>query len=219
MWSSGVLTTFLDPWCSPFLASYRLWSTALLNNYIPMYSLSLSFRISIVQNLTFTVISGTSRFICVYFKTIAIVVQLLSHIWLFKTPWTTAHQAFLSFTISWSLLKLMSIESVMPSNHLILCHPSSLALNLSQHQGLFQELALRIRWPRYWSFSISIRASNEYSGLISFRIWFPLGLISLQSKGLSRGFSNTTVQRHQFFSTQSSLQSNSHICTWLLEKP
>ena len=88
-----------------------------------MYSLSLSFRISIVQNLTFTVISGTSRFICVYFKTIAIVVQLLSCIWLFATPWTTACQASLSITDSWSLLKVMSIESMMPSNHIILCCP------------------------------------------------------------------------------------------------
>ena len=102
------------------------------------------------------------------------------------------------------------------------CHPaisssvvsSPPALNLSQHQGLFHELVLHIRLPKYWSFSFS--SSNEYSGLISFRIdW----LITLQSKGLSRVFSNTTVQKHQFFSTQPSLWSISHIHAWSLEKP
>ena len=90
------------------------------------------------------------------------------------TPWIAAHQTSLSFTISQSLLKLMSIESVMPSNHLIysLCNPSPLALNLSQHQGLF---SLCIRWPEYWSFTFCIRPSSEYSGLLSFRIdWFDL---------------------------------------------
>ena len=91
----------------------------------------------------------------------------------FPTPWT-ARQASLSFTISWSLLKLMSTESVMPSNHLILCFPPSPpAFSLSQRQGLFNELALHIKWPKYWSFSFSIRSSNECSGLISFKIdWF-----------------------------------------------
>ena len=91
-------------------------------------------------------------------------------------PWTTAHQASLSFTLFRSLLKLMSIESVMPSNHFILCcPPSPPALNLFQHQGLFYKSALCLRWPKYWSFSFSISPSNEYSGLISFRIdWFDL---------------------------------------------
>ena len=89
-------------------------------------------------------------------------------------PWTAALQASLSFTISWSLLKLMSIELVMSSNHLILCFsPSPPAFNLSQHQGLFYESTLCIRWPKYWSFSFSISSSNEYSGLISFNMdWF-----------------------------------------------
>ena len=86
------------------------------------------------------------------------------------TPWTAAHQASLSFTISQSLLKLRSIESVMPSNHLIsLFSPSPLAFSLTQHQSLSQ-LALCIRWPKYWSFSFSLSLSNEYSGLISFKI-------------------------------------------------
>ena len=92
---------------------------------------------------------------------------------LFVTPWTAAHQSSLSFTISQSLRKLMTIESVMPSNHLILCHPP-FAFNCFQHQGLFHP-ALCIRWPKYWSFSFNISPFNEYSELISFSIdWFDL---------------------------------------------
>ena len=88
------------------------------------------------------------------------------------TPWTAAHQAFLSVTISQSLLKLMSIESLMTSNHLILCHP---LLLLPSFSDFSKELVPHIRWPKYWSFSFSISFSNEYSGLISFRIgWFDL---------------------------------------------
>ena len=92
------------------------------------------------------------------------------------TPWAAVHQASLSFTISWSLLKLMFLESVMPSNHLILCHPLLLLPSIFPSIRVFSsELALHIRWPKYWSFSFSISASNEYSGLISFRIdWFDL---------------------------------------------
>ena len=101
-------------------------------------------------------------------------VQLLSRVWLFVIPWTVALQVSLSFTISWSLLKLMSIESVMPSNHLAFCHP--LLSSTFPNIGVFSnESALRIRWPKYWSFSFSISPSNEYSWLISFRIdWFNL---------------------------------------------
>ena len=92
------------------------------------------------------------------------------------TPWTEAHQASLSITNSWSLLKLMSIESVMPSNHLILCHPIFLLPSIFPSIRVFSnESVLRISWPKYWSFSFSISPSNEYSGLISFRIdWFDL---------------------------------------------
>ena len=138
-------------------------------------------------------------------------VQSLSHVQLFATPWTAACQASLSITNSRSLPKLMSIESVMPPNHLILCLPLLLLPSIFSSIRVFSsESVLRIRWPKYWSFSINISPSNEYSGLISFRMdW----LISLLSKGLSRVFSNTTVQKHQFFSTQLSLQSNSHIHT------
>ena len=121
-------------------------------------------------------------------------VQLLSCVRLFVTPWTAAHHASLSITNSHSLLKLMSIESVMPSNHLILCCPLLLPPSIFPSIRVFSnESVLRIRWPKYWSFSLSIRPSNEYSGPISFRIdWFD----SLQTKGLSRVFSNTTVQKY-----------------------
>ena len=116
---------------------------------------------------------------------------------LFRSPWTAAHQASLPFTISWSLLKPMFIESVMPSNHLILCRPFLLSASIFSSIRVFSsESVLHIRWPKYWSFSFSISPSNEYSGLISFRM---TGRISLQSKGLLRVFSNTTVQKHQFF--------------------
>ena len=101
-------------------------------------------------------------------------VQLLSHVWLFETPWTAAHQASLSITNSQSLLKLMWIESVMPSNHLFLCHPLLLLPSIFPSIRVFSnESSLRIRWSKYWSFSFSISSSKEYSGLISFRIdWF-----------------------------------------------
>ena len=102
-----------------------------------------------------------------------VVVQLLSLVQLFMTPWTAAHQASLSFTISQSLLKLMSIESVMPSNHLILCRPLLLLPSILSSIRVFSSKSvLHIEWPKYWSFSFSISPSNEYLGLISFRIDF-----------------------------------------------
>ena len=127
-------------------------------------------------------------------------------------PWTAACQTPLSFTISRSLLRLMSIESVMPSNQLILCHPLLLPSIFPSIRVFSNESVLHIRWPKYWSFSFSISPSNEYSRLISFRIdWFDL----LAVQGLSRVFSNTTVQKHQFFGAQLSLWSNSPIHTLL----
>ena len=121
-------------------------------------------------------------------------VQSLSHVQCFAFPWTVALQASLSIINSQSLLKLMSIESVMPSNHLILCCPLLLLPSIFPSiRVFFSESVLPIVWPKYWSFSFSISPSNEYSGLISFKIdWFDL----LQSKGLSRVFSNTTSQKH-----------------------
>ena len=142
-------------------------------------------------------------------------VQLLSDVWFFVTSQTAACQASLSITNSWNLLKLMSIELVMPSNSLILCR-SFLLLpsNFPSIRIFSNESVLCIRWPKYSS-SASVLPVNIQD-------WFPLGLtglISLQSKGLSRVFSNTTAQKHQFFGTQLSLWSNSHIHTWLVEKP
>ena len=133
------------------------------------------------------------------------------------TPWTAARQSSLSFTISQSLLKLMSIESVMPSNNLILCHPLLLltsifpSIRVLPVSRLFPSGGQRIGV----SASTSVLPMNNQD-------WFPLGWtswISLQSKGLSRVFSNTTVQKHQVFGAQPSLWSSSHTCTWLLEKP
>ena len=138
-----------------------------------------------------------------------VVVQSLSHVWLLVTPWTAARQASLSFTISQSLLKLMSIESMMPSNYLILCHPLTSCPQAFPASGSF--LVIRL----FASGDQSIAAS-EYSGLISF-IGLT-GLISLQSKGLSRVFSSITVWKHQLFSTQPFLWFSSHIHTWLLEE-
>ena len=116
-------------------------------------------------------------------------VHLLSHVWLFATPWIAACQASLSITNSRSLVILMFIESVMPSNHLILYRPLLLLPLIFPSIRVFSnESVLSIRWPKYQKFSCSISPSNEYSGLIS-----------LQSKGLSKVFSNTTVQKHQFF--------------------
>ena len=126
-------------------------------------------------------------------------VQSLSHIRLFVTPWTATHQASLSITNSQSLPKLMSIESMMPSNHLILCHPLLLFPSIFPSIRVFSnESALCIRWPKYWSFSFNISPSNKHSELISFRMdW--LDLLAVQ------GTLNTTDQKHQFFSTWLSL--------------
>ena len=126
-------------------------------------------------------------------------VHSLSHVQLFVTPWTAAHQASLSITNAGSLLKVMSIELVMSSNHLILCHPLLLQPSIFLSIRVFaNESVLHIRWPKYWIFSFSISPSNKYSGQIFFRI-------SLLSKGFSRVFFNTTVPKHQFFSVQLSL--------------
>ena len=132
-------------------------------------------------------------------------VQLISCVQLFVTPWTATHQASLSITNSWSSLKLMSIKSVMPSNHLILCHPILLVPSIFPRITVFyNESVLRISWPKYWSFSFSFGISPS----MNIQGWFPLGLTDLiffLSKGLSRVFSNTTVPKHQFFGAQLSL--------------
>ena len=120
-----------------------------------------------------------------------IVVQLLSRVQIFVTPWTAAWQASLSFTIAWSLLKLMSIESAMPSNHLILCHPRLLLPSISPSISVFSNVSvLCIRWPKYWSFSFTISPSKEYSGLISFRMdWLNLLAVQGTLKSLLQHYS------------------------------
>ena len=140
------------------------------------------------------------------------VFQSFSCLRLFATPWTAAHQASPSITNCWSLLKLMSIESVIPAYHLIFCPPFLLLPSIFPSIRVFSSESIHIRCSKYWDFSFSISLSNEYSGLISFRIdliW--------QSKGFSRVFSNTS-SKASFLSVQPSLWSNSHIRTWLLEK-
>ena len=138
-----------------------------------------------------------------------LVLQSISGVWLLVTPWPAARQASLSFIISQSLFKLMSTESVMPSNHLILCCPLLLPSILPSIRVFSSESALCIKWPKYWSFSVTISPSN-----VSFRIyWFDL----LAVQGTLKSLLQTTGQKHQFFTAQPSLWSNSHIRMWPLE--
>ena len=135
-------------------------------------------------------------------------------LWPCWDPWIAARQASLSITNSWSLLKLMSIKLVMPYNHLILCHPLLLLPSILLNIRIFSnESTLCIRWPKYWvSASTSVLPMNIQDWSLGWTGW-----ISLQSKGLSRVFSNTTAQKHQFFGAQLSSQSKSHIHKWPLE--
>ena len=151
----------------------------------------------------------------ILYNSMYIVDHSLSHVWLFVTPWTAAHQAPLSLTVSWSLLKLMSIELMMPSNQLIFCCLLRLPSIFSQHQDLFQCVSFSHQVAKVLELQLQHQPFSEYSGLISLG-W--TGWISLQCKGLSRVFSSTPTQKHQFFSAQPSLWSSSHICTWLLVK-
>ena len=145
-----------------------------------------------------------------------VVVQLLSRVRLFATPWTKPRQASLSLTVSWSLLKFMPIESVMLSNHFLLCCPLLLLPSVFPSIRVFSsESTLYIRWPKCWSFNFSISPSNEHSGLISFRIdWFDLIAVQGSLKSL--------LQHHNLkasvLGTQPSLWSNAHIHTQLLKK-
>ena len=143
--------------------------------------------------------------------------QLLSCVQLFVTSWTVVHQPSLSYIISQSLLKLISIESVMPSNHLILCHPLILLPSIFPSIRVFSnESVLRIRWPKYWSFSFNISPSNEHPGLISFRMdWLDLLAVQGTLKSLLQHHSSkvSVLQCTAFFMVQLS-----HIHTWLPEK-
>ena len=148
---------------------------------------------------------------------IVVVVQLLSCVWLYVTPWTAAHQGFpvLHYLLKFAQTHVHWDDAMQPSHPLL--PPSPPVLNLSQYQGLSNELAVCIRWPEYWSSGIS--PSSGISTVLNMQDWFHLGLtglISLLSKGLSRVFFSTIVQKHQFFGTQPSLWSNTHIHMWLL---
>ena len=152
------------------------------------------------ENLGITSISVPSRDTEFIFSS----VQSLSHVWLFVTPWTAACQASLSITNSQSLLKLMSIESVMPCNHLILCHPLLLLPSIFPRIRVFSsESVLHIRRPKYWSFSFSISSSNEYSGLISFRMdWLDLLAVQGTLKSLFQYHSSkASILWHSAFFT------------------
>ena len=194
---------YLDQWClNWFLViglisiSFLLFSIHSLCSWFLLlsFNLFLTFLV-LMQHLSYSIFS-------LLFSS----GQLLSHIWLCD-PMDCRRR--LSFTNSRSLLKRMSIESAMPSNHLILCCPLLRLPSIFPSIRVFSsESALHIRWPKDWSFSFSISPSNEYSGLIPLGL---IGLVSMQSKGLSRVFSSTTVQKHQFFSSQLSSQSNSYI--------
>ena len=138
---------------------------------------------------------------CLYFTTFSSV-QSLSRVWFFATPWTTACQASLSITNSWSSPKLMSIESVMPSNHLILCCPLLLLPSVFPNiRVLSNESALHIRWPKYWNFSFSISPSNEHPGLISFRMdWLDLLAVQGTLKSLLQHHSSkASILQHSAF--------------------
>ena len=154
---------------------------------------------------------------CIFSLFYCLVVQHLSQVWFFVTPWTAAHQASLSFTISHNLFKFMSIESIMLSDHLILCHTLFHLPSIFPGSGSFPMNQL------FPSDSQSIGASTlTLVPPVNIQDLFPLGLtglISWLSKGLSKVFSSTIVQKHEFFGAQLSLWSNSHIQTWLLEKP
>ena len=174
------------------------------------YSGLISFRIGWFDLLA---VQGTLKNLlqhCLFFPITISSVQLLSHVRLFATPWTKARQASLSITNSWSLLKLMSIESVMPSNHLILCCPLLLMPPVPPSIRFFSnESTLCMRWPKIGVSALASFPPKKSQGSSS--EW--TGWISLQSKGLSRVFSNTTVQKRQFFGAQLSSQSKSRIHT------
>ena len=172
-----------------------------------MFSTSISY--GFFHNIDFCTILGLKFFIDVYlwcYSLLSLSVQFNSvaqSCLIFATPWIAARQASLSITNSRNPTKPTSSESVMPSIHLILCHPLLLLPPIPPSIKVFSnESTLRMRWPKYWSFSFSINPSNEHPGLVSFRMdW--LDLLAVQ--GTLRVFSNTTVQKHQFFGAQLSL--------------
>ena len=161
------------------------------------FSFRAEYSIVYTHNIFFVHLSFSGCLGCFYI----IIVQSLSHVWLFVTPWTAAGLASLSITSSQSCLDLMSSIQWCRSAISSSVVPFSFCFSLSWHQGLFQWVDSHIKWPKYGSFSFSISLSNEYSRLISLGL---TGLISWLSRGLSTVFSSSTVQKHQFFGTQPS---------------
>ena len=197
-----------------FSVQIRMWSGSLQAEFFSLWKgLTIILLRALTDWIRLAHIMMNNLFYSVQFSS----VQSLSQVPLFVTPWITAHQASLSITNSWSSPKLMCIESVMPSSHLIPCRPLLLLPPIPPSIRVFaNESTLCMRWPKDWTFNLSISPSNEHPGLISFRMdW--LNLLAVQ--GTLKIFSNTTVQKHQFFGAQLSSQSNSHIHTWPQEKP
>ena len=205
----------------PKLLAYCFWCLTQNPSGFPERSRKINLNLSISNCWKTRVNESFLNFFTAIISSYGIVqfssVHSLSRVQLFATPWIAARQASLSIINSRSSPKLMCIESVMPSSHLILCRPLLLPPIPPSIRVFSNESTLCMRWPKYWSFSFSIIPSKEHSGLISFRMdW--LDLLAVQ--GTSRIFSKTTVQKHQFFdAAQLSSQSNSHIHTWPLEKP
>ena len=190
------LRLFATPWITARQASLSITNSRSLPKPMPIESVTPSSHLILCRPFLLLPSSFPAS---VQFS---VSVKLLSPVRLFVSPWTATRQASLFITNSWRPPKPMSIDLVMPSNHLIFCRPLLLPPSISPSIRVFSnESALRIRWPKYWSFRFKISYINAQD-------WSPLGWtgwISLQSKGLSRVFSNITVQKHQFFSTQLSL--------------
>ena len=204
---------FIHSWCCPL---FQLETLAYLSYMFWVTSMIISTSLQYLSLLSMLCLFKKKMCLSCSISLLLLFFHLLSCARLCATPWTAARQVSLSFTISQSLLKLMSIESVMTSNHLILCHP------LLLQPSIFPSIRVFLTSQLFASGGWSIGTSASASVLpMNTQDWSPVGWtgwISLQSKGLSRIFYNTTVQKHQFFGTQSFLWSNSHIHTWPLEK-
>ena len=203
-----------------FLNTHKLWCLDTLRNTVIEHALACLCGKTCLDKKTEQKVRKNYQGKCLYFEFILslvhdlgnlvhscllLLLQFLSRVWLFVTPWTAAHQASLSFTNSWSLLKLMSIELVRPSNYLVLCHPLLLPSIFPCIRVFSNESDLHVRWPKYWSFSFNISPSNEYSGLISFRMgWFDLLAVQGTLKSLLQHHSSkaSIIWHSAFFMVQ-----------------
>ena len=206
----------LSPWVCLNSCPLSLWCQPTISSSVAHFSSFPQCTLNCIRvfQMCWLLISGSQSIGASASESVLTVIQFsslqsLSSVRLFETPWMAADQASHSITYSRSSLRLSSVESVMPSSHLNVYRSLFLLPSIPPSIRVCpNELTLRMRWPKYWSFSFSIIPSKEIPGLISFRMdWLDLLAV------------NTTVQKHQFFSTQLSSQSNSHIHTWPLEKP